>query len=181
MYRYALALGVLGTALWAPAATLQQLTLDQIGASASSVVHARIASASTAFSGAAIYTHYRLQILETLKGAAPAEFVLPGGVSGHYRQSFPGVPELSPGTEYVLFLWTSQRTGLTFPVGLSQGIFDVTAQSDGAILLTRPRIGEMMLDASGRPVADTPPRTMLGALRTRFSAARATQGNGAAK
>jgi hypothetical protein len=171
MYRYALILGFLG-ALCAPAATLQQLTLDQIGASATSVVHARIASASTAFSGATIYTHYKLQILETLKGSGPTEFVLPGGVSGRYRQSFPGVPELSPGTEYVLFLWTSQHSGLTFPVGLSQGIFRVTAQADGSIMLSRARIGEMMLDASGRPVADRPPRTRLSLLRSRFAGSR---------
>jgi hypothetical protein len=181
MYRYALILGFLGAALCAPAATLQQLTLDQIGDSATAVVHARIASTSTAFSGPTIYTHYRLQVLETLKGSAPSDFVLPGGVSGRYRQSFPGVPQLAPGAEYVLFLWTSRRTGLTFPVGFSQGIFDVTAQSDGSMLLSRARIGEMMLDASGRPVADRPPRTMLSALRSRFSAARSTQGNGAAK
>jgi hypothetical protein len=181
MYWYALTLGFLGAALCAPAATLQQLTLDQIGDSATAVVHARIASVSTAFSGPAIYTHYRLQILETLKGAPPSDFVLPGGVSGHYRQSFPGVPQLAPGAEYVLFLWTSQRTGLTFPVGFSQGIFDVTAQSDGSTLLSRAPIGEMILDASGRPVADRPPRTMLSALRTRFAVSRAAQGNGAMK
>jgi hypothetical protein len=172
MYWKGLTAGLLATAFWAYAATLQQLSLDQIGDSSTAVVRARILSATTAFSGPTIYTHYKIQVSETLKGQPPAEFVLPGGVSGHYRQSFPGVPALAPGSEYVLFLWTSRTTGLTFPVGLTQGIFDVSSRKDGSVILSRRPIGELMLDASGRPVMDRPPRTGLSALRTRIAASR---------
>ncbi len=160
----------LAAALSAPAATLEQLSLDQITSAATSIVRVRISSVSTAFSGSTIYTHYQLQTEETLKGTAPAEFVLPGGVNGHYRQSFPGVPVLSAGSEYVLFLWTSPRTGLTFPVGLSQGILNPTAQSDGSVTLSRAPIGELMLDATGRPATDVPPSTRLRDLRARIAA-----------
>lgn len=181
MYRVGLTAGLLAAAFCASATTLQQLSLDQIGDSATAIVRARIVSASTAFSGITIYTHYKIQVSETLKGQAPSEFVLPGGVSGHYRQSFPGVPVLAPGTEYVLFLWTAPSTGLTFPVGLTQGIFDVSSQKDGSVVLSRQPIGEVMLDATGRPVTDRPPRTQLSALRTRIAASHAAAPNGAAK
>src|SRR6185437_15934489 len=111
MYRVGFSAGLLAIAFCASAATLQQLSLDQIGDSATAIVRARIVSATTSFSGPTIYTHYKIQASETLKGQTPAEFVLPGGVSGHYRQSFPGVPALTSGAEYVLFLWTSPGTG----------------------------------------------------------------------
>ena len=171
MYWKGFTAGLLATAFCLSAATLQQLSLDQIGDSATAIVRARIISASTSFSGPTIYTHYKIEASETLKGQAPAEFVLPGGVSGHYRQSFPGVPALAPGSEYVFFLWTSSSTGLTWPVGLTQGILDVSSQKDGSVVLSRPPIGELMLDSSGRPVTDQPPRTALSALRTRIVAA----------
>ena len=53
-----------------------------------------------------------------------------------------------------MFLWTSGSTGITHLVGLSQGLFNLSSQADGSLLATRPLIGEMMLDASGRKVAD---------------------------
>lgn len=171
MYWKGFTAGLLATAFCVSAATLQQLSLDQIGDSATAIVCARIVSITTSFSGPTIYTHYKIQTSETLKGEAPAEFVLPGGVSGHYRQSFPGVPALASGSEYVLFLWKSPTTGLTWPVGLTQGILDVSRQKDGSVVLSRQPIGELMLDATGKPVTDQPPRTALSALRTRILAA----------
>jgi hypothetical protein len=180
MYRVGFSTGLLVVAAYASAATLQQLSLDQIGDSATAIVRARIVSATTSFSGPTIYTHYKIQASETLKGHPPAEFVLPGGVSGHYRQSFPGVPALTSGSEYVLFLWTSPTTGLTWPVGLTQGIFDVSSQKDGSVVLTRQAIGELMLDASGRPAIDRPARTALTSLRARIAGSRSPNNNAAA-
>jgi hypothetical protein len=177
MFRFGLMLGLFA-AFSLQAATLQQLSIDEITASSTAIVQARIVSAGASFTGNSIYTHYRLQVAETLKGNAPAEFVLPGGVAGHYRQSFPGVPMLSTGTEYVLFLWTSTKSGLTFPVGFSQGILNVARRTNGTVELSRPRIGEMMLDAGGKPAADHPPSLRLKALRERITA---LHGGGAAR
>ena len=52
---------------------------------------------------------------------------MPGGVVNGIRQSVTGAPELKPGQEYVLFLWTS-RSGLTQVIGLSQGLFKVSEE-----------------------------------------------------
>ena len=156
--------------LWAccsaAAATLQQLSLDQMTQSATAIVRARITGSSASFTGSTIYTHYKLQVTETWKGFSTTDVVLPGGVAGGYRQSFPGVPALQTGTEYVLFLWTSS-TGMTHLVGLSQGIFNVGQLTDGTLQVSRAKIGENMLDANGRPVQDQAVQMQLTDMKTR--------------
>lgn len=151
----------------ARAATLQQLSLDQMTRDATAIVRARVTGSSASFTGATIYTHYKLQVSEVWKGSGAAEVMLPGGVAGGYRQSFPGVPALKTGAEYVLFLWMSGSTGITHLVGLTQGLFDVTTQADGSILVSRPRIGETILDLNGREVKDHAVRMNFSAMKAR--------------
>ena len=151
----------------APAATLQRLTLDQMAQDATAIVRARVTGSSASFTGATIYMRYKLQVSEFWKGSGAAEVMLPGGVADGYRQSFPGMPVLKTGAEYVLFLWTSSSTGITHLVGLTQGLFDVTTQADGSILVSRPQIGETMLDLAGHEVKDQAVRMNLGTMKTR--------------
>ncbi len=159
----------------AGAATLQQLSLGQMAQSATAVVRARVTGSSASFTGSTIYTHYKLQISETWKGVPGTEVMLPGGVASGYRQSFPGVPGLQTGAEYVLFLWKSSSTGITQVVGLSQGIFNVTQQADGSLQAGRPVIGETMLDASGCPVKDHPVQMQLSDMKAQVSQTGANQ------
>jgi len=151
-------------------ATLQQLSLDQMTQSATAIVRTRITGSSASFTGSTIYTHYKLQISETWKGAPSAEVMLPGGVAGGYRQSFPGVPALQIGAEYVLFLWKSSKTGITHMVGLNQGILNVTPRADGSFQVGRPVIGETMLDTAGNQVKDQAIQMRLDDLKTRVNA-----------
>lgn len=163
------------TALAAHAATLQQLSLEDMAASSSAIVRARVTGSSARLHGSTIYTHYRLEVAETWKGRAVTEVMIPGGLVGRSRQTFPGVPELTAGSEYLLFLWTSP-TGITHLIGLTQGLFSVTADADGAPLASRPEIGELMLDADGRKVTDRPIRMRLGEMKAQV-AARASGGS----
>jgi hypothetical protein len=161
--------------LWAyssaAAATLQQLSLDQITQNATAIVRARVTGSSASFTGSTIYTHYKLQISETWKGSPGAEVMLPGGVANGYRQSFPGVPTLQTGSEYVLYLWKSPTTGITHIVGMSQGIFNVTQQADGSIQVARPLIGETMLDANGQLARDQAIQMRISDLKTSVAGA----------
>lgn len=152
-----------------PAATLRQMSMDEMTASATAIVRASVTGSSTSLIGSTIYTHYKLQVTETWKGTAPSEVLLPGGVASGLRQSFPGVPQLQTGSEYVLFLWTSPSTGITHIIGFSQGLFNVTHQSDGSILVSRPAAGETMLDATGKPVRDRPVSMNLTDMKARVS------------
>ena len=153
----------------ASAVTLQQLSLDQMTQSATAIVRARVTASSTSLTGSTIYTHYSLQVTESWKGFTPAEVMVPGGIANGRRQSFPGVPQLTVGTEYVMFLWTSPSTGITHLVGLSQGLFSLSRQSDGSSLAIRPLVGEMMLDAAGRKVVDQAVQMPLSAMRSQVS------------
>lgn len=155
-----------------PAATLEQLGLDEMAQKSTAIVRARVASSFTAASGPMIYTHYRVAVSEHWKGpdAAELEVVVPGGAVGHQRQSFSGAPKLNPGREYVLFLWTG-RSGLTHIIGLSQGIFDVVTGADGVLQVTRAASGELMLDSGGRPVQEQALTLHLSDLRLRVNRA----------
>jgi hypothetical protein len=145
---------VLFVASVAPAATLQQLSMDELNAGATSIVRATVAGSSAAMTGRTIYTHYRLNVSEVWKGTAVAEVLVPGGAVNGLTQSFPGMPDLQVGTEYILFLWKSPATGIIHLMGLGQGLYTVSRQNDGSMLATRPRLGETMLDKAGRKVAD---------------------------
>lgn len=153
----------------APAATLIQLSMDQMTRQATAIVRAKVTGSTTSQTGSTIYTHYALQVTDTLKGTAPSEVALPGGVANGYRQSFPGVPQLQTGAEYVLFLWQSPSTGIIHILGLNQGLFNVSAQSDGSVLVARGRIGETMLDTSGNVVQDHAIQMTLSALKQQVS------------
>jgi hypothetical protein len=160
----------LWTCCFAGAATLQQLSIDQMAQSATAIVRARVTNSSASFTGSTIYTHYTLRVSEVWKGSTGTEVMLPGGVAGGYRQSFPGVPGLQVGSEYVLFLWKSSRTGITHLVGLSQGLFNVVAQPDGSLNASRNRIGEGMFDGAGRLVRDQAIQMQLTDLKGQVSA-----------
>jgi len=158
----------LWTCSTASAVTLQQLSLDQMAQSATAIVRARVTSSSANFTGSTIYTHYKLQTTETWKGFPASEVLVPGGTANGYSQSFPGVPQLHTGTEYVLFLWTSS-TGITHIVGLSQGIFNVSQLTDGALQVSRPQIAETMLNASGQKVSDRGVQMLLQDMKSRLN------------
>lgn len=162
--------------LAAPAATLEQLTLDQMAEKATAIVRATVSGSYTSIEKGTVYTHYKLRSSETWKGTTPAELMVPGGAAGRFQQSFPGVPTLRQDAEYVLFLWKSS-TGITHLLGLSQGLFEIAPQASGA-LATRAKIGEMMLDASGKKVADRAVSISLTDLRAKV---RGVTGTGSLK
>ncbi len=140
-----------------PGATLQSLTLGEMACKATAVVRGRVSGSYAAAQGSAIYTHYSIQVLERWKGASGStvDLMLPGGAAAGYRQSFSGIPQLSAGNEYVLFLWTG-KSGATQLIGLSQGVFDVVKDSSGELMATRSVTSELMLNASGKAVVDQP-------------------------
>lgn len=159
------------------ATTLEKLSLDEMVQKSTAIVRARSTGSSTVLRGSMIYTVYRLQVAEVLKGAmspGAAEVYVPGGTYGRYRQSISGAPVLEPGVEYVLFLWASPR-GLVQVIGLSQGVFEIKQSASGDPLLVRGRIEADFVDSNGRAVADAGVRMSLGSLREalrRASAAR---------
>ncbi|MFO1010819.1 MAG: hypothetical protein U1F29_12215 [Planctomycetota bacterium] len=105
-------------------------------------------------------TRYTLSVARTFRGAPAAtrELVLPGGVLPDGRGLVvPGVPELAPGEDALLFLSTESRAGVRLPVGLSQGRLRVTTTAQGVKRFVREH-GELeLVDERGRSLP-TPSR-----------------------
>lgn len=142
----------------AGATTLQQLSMEDMIQQSTRIVRAKVTGAHTALRGQSIYTYYHLQVLEAPKAGQPGqeiEVAVPGGLVNGIRQISIGSPELTPGAEYVVFLWAG-KSELTQIIGLSQGLFLAVKDAAGNINLTRPAAEERMLDKSGHTVSDQP-------------------------
>jgi hypothetical protein len=141
-----------------PAATLEKLSWDDLIGKSTAIVRGRVASSSTAFRGSVIYTTYRIAVSQQLKGTAQdtVQVLVPGGTVAGVRQSVSGSQQLVTGSEYVLFLWTA-RSGATFVMGLTQGVFDLLQNASGDLMASRRAANEAML-APGtlRVVQDDP-------------------------
>jgi hypothetical protein len=157
------------------ATTLEQLTLDEMAQKSTAIVRARVTGSHAGRRGTDIYTYFQFQVSETWEssGQPNSEVAVPGGVVDGIRQSVSGAPELKPGHEYVLFLWTS-RSGLTQVMGLSQGLFKLSEESSGGgsgTLVQRSAASELMLNRSGFPVDDHAVTMPLQDLRARVQQA----------
>jgi hypothetical protein len=155
-----------------PGSTLQQLSLDEMIRLSTAIVHAKAQPAYSAFRGSIIYTHYQVQVSEILKGpvANQLDVAVPGGSANRLQQTFAGAPALVPNQDYVLFLWTS-KSGLTQVIGLSQGLFVVTSNAAGQMMVTRAASTERMVNAAGQSVSDADMQMSLADLRARIQKA----------
>jgi len=164
-----LMLGLLAALAPLPGSTLQQLSLDNMIRLSTAIVHGKTQQSVSSYRGSIIYTHYQVQVSETFKGTAAShlDMVVPGGAANQWQQTFAGAPTLTPGQDYVLFLWTS-KSGLTQIIGLSQGLFVVTTNASGQTIVTRAASTERMVNAAGQQVNDSNMQMPLSDLRSRI-------------
>ncbi len=157
-----------------PGATLLKLSLDDMIQKSTAIVHGTVQPTAAAFRGAMIYTHYQVQVKSTYKGSAARtwDVAVPGGAVNGVEQYFAGAPMLTAGQDYLLFLWTS-KTGLTQVIGLSQGLFNVSSNSAGQLIVSRGATTETMLNASGQVITDINIRMTLAQMSSRIQAALA--------
>ncbi len=153
------------------AAVLQQMSLEQMTAASTEIVQGTVTGSYVAMSGNTIFTHYAVQVSERLKGPnnPTTDVAIPGGSLKGLRQSFPGLPVLQTGQQYMLFLWQGAK-GPNQPVGMNQGILQVGAGEDGQMVASRHASGEMMFRGDGKPVADRAVRMRVPDLQARISA-----------
>jgi hypothetical protein len=159
-------------------ATLERLSLEEMTEKSTAIVRGRVVSSRSSLRGPLIYTHFTVQVLERWKGAEAeqVEVAVPGGVAAGLRQTFAGAPELTPGGEYVLFLWTG-RSGMTQVIGFSQGVFTLQSDGAGGTLAARAASTEAMLDSkTGQIVNDATLQLSLGALRAKVTSALGGRG-----
>lgn len=140
----------LTAALLAPAATLEQLTLEQLARESTAVVRGRVTGEHTIQAGPLLYTVKTIEVAHWWKGEPQptVEVALPGGRLGNQQQRFGGAPLLQPDTDYVLFLWTgpSGRTQIT---GFSQGVCELREGPDGSLRVMRRPSSDVVLTPDG--------------------------------
>jgi hypothetical protein len=162
-------------ALWlAPGwgATLQLLSLNDLISKSTSVVQAQVTSVAASYSGSVIYTHYQVNVLAQWKGATATsvDVMVPGGTAKGMRQTYPGVPQLSVGQQYVLFLWQPGK-GPTYTMGFTQGVFTLAKDSAGNLTAAQMATTETMLSAgTGQAVKNQPISMPLAQLISAISA-----------
>jgi hypothetical protein len=156
-----------------PCATLERLSLTDMATRSTAIVRAKVLDSYASFSGPVIYTHYKLQVSERLKGQNVAEVAVRGGIANGMQQMVPGAPRFNQGDEYVFFVWTG-KDGLNQVIGLTQGLFAVTADGSANPSLTRNASHELMLDSkTGHPVKDQTLVMRMSDLRAQITAALA--------
>ncbi len=153
------------------ATTLERLTVDQMVEKSTSIVRGKILSAAPVQRGSLIYTVYRVQVAEWIKGVSTGtttEVYVPGGVINGRRQSIAGAPALEVGGEYVVFVWVSP-SGTPHIIGLSQGVLSVrmSANTAEAVLSRAPIEDAQVVDAKGQPSTDSGLKLSLSNLRLR--------------
>jgi hypothetical protein len=162
-----------------PCATLEQLSMNDLIVKSTVIVRGMIADSWAALTGSIIYTHYKIQVSESLKGPqqSSVEIVVAGGVFNNRSQSFSGSPTLNKGDQFVFFLWTSSA-GLTQVMGLTQGLFAIAQDGSADPTATRAATRELMLDPkTARPVRDAALSMHLSDLRSLIaSMLQASQG-----
>src|SRR5579872_4752089 len=138
-----------------PAATLEQLSFDDLVQKSTAIVRAKVVESYADFRGKELFTHWKLQVEKQWKGAPVAEVMGPGGSMRGYRQSVPGAPQLTVGKEYVLFVWTS-KSGATYLTGWSQGVFELSTDESSKVLATRALASETIVEhGTWRPLKDS--------------------------
>jgi hypothetical protein len=152
-------------------ATLQQLSLDDMITKSTAIVRGQVTGTYAARNGPVIYTFYQIQVTEQYKGTKQGSITIgvPGGTADNLRQTFPGAPQFSVGDQFVFFLWTG-KSGITQVIGLTQGLFKLSAVTSADPVATRAASSELMLDrGTGRPVKDQTLVMNLSDLKSRIA------------
>jgi len=124
----------------AGAGTALRLDLPSLVQRSDLIVEARVLGARALETEDLLLTEYLLEVSRTFKGADQSyrALRLPGGVRADGSGLLiPGVPQLLPGEEALLFLEPEGRAGARLPTGLAQGKFGVQRGADGAKRLVR--------------------------------------------
>lgn len=114
------------------AAVVPRLAFEQIVDQSPRIVHARVLESSVGSSGQFLWTHFRLQVLDAMKGGVSGEIMVsePGGTLNGVTQQISGAVEFRAGQEVVLFLYQTP-IGYWRTSGYWQGKFDVETGGNG--------------------------------------------------
>lgn len=150
-----LAILALGAAIFAGAnagaATLEKMTLGEMGAASAFVVRARCLEVSSRWDRGEIWTFSRFQTIGSWKGNLPGEFTVRmiGGQVGEIESLVSGVPRFAPGDEAVLFLVPTAERDYAV-TAWTEGTFRVRRDASGSAFVTQESAAELVFDPTTR-------------------------------
>jgi hypothetical protein len=114
----------------ATATVVPRMSVEQLAADSAWIVHGRVIGSSTGSSGQFIWTHYRVEVLDGLKGGPSREITIsePGGTLNGITMQVEGAVQFEPAEEVVLFLYRTP-IGYWRTTGYWQGKVDVIESS----------------------------------------------------
>ncbi|MEP6961586.1 MAG: hypothetical protein ABI995_05890 [Acidobacteriota bacterium] len=125
---------LLASALVTPAgaAVVPRMAFEQMVDQSARIVHGRVLDSSVGSSGQFLWTHYRVQVLDQLKGGVAGEIIVsePGGTLNGVTQQLSGTVDFRAGEEVVLFLYQTP-IGCWRTNGYWQGKFEVEQTATG--------------------------------------------------
>lgn len=142
--RLALCLALWLAPVWG--ATLELLSVNDLISQSTLILQGKVTGSTASYSGATIYTHYKISVLQQWKGGSQTalEVLVPGGTANGTRQIVPGAPQLNAGQQYLLFLWTNNK-GITFTLGFTQGVFNLLKDNSGNVTASQMPTTETVL------------------------------------
>lgn len=147
------------------AGTALELDIEGLGQRASLIVEGRVLSARGRLNARGlIETEYVLDVERTFWGEKkPVRTIrLPGGVLPDGRGlMLPGMPEVRPGEDVLLFLTGASADGTRMPVGLAQGKFQRVLDRKGARVLVRDQSDLTLVDAVTGAVREADGRSVM--------------------
>ncbi len=145
------------------ATVVPRMSLGEIADSSERVIHGVVTRKWSAWDDSRryIWTHYEIQIRDTLKGPAGTRFTIsePGGMVGDVGMHLSGAPEFRAGDEIIVFAY---QTPIDYwrVRGYSQGGFIVNPGEDG-LQLVAP-LAPAGLKLVGVPSGESPPFATTG-------------------
>lgn len=142
------------------ATTVVRFPFDSLCVRAETIAHVQVVDKQSFRDerGGEIVTRTVFKVLRSVKGATAQEIVvtLPGGRVEGQRLQVPGMPEFTRQQEAVLFLTESDGRRSPWPVGLSQGCYDVLAGDRGRQVVLQANVvpipnGPLFKPTSHRP------------------------------
>lgn len=124
------------TTVWAT--HVKPVNLQDMVASADRIfLGACIKAEETTLPSGLTATEYTFQVRRGLKGVNSGDTVTFRQLhaSGRQSLSIPGLPRFRHGQDTLVFLHGDSKLGLTSPVGLSQGVFQVQQSNEGLVVV----------------------------------------------
>ena len=137
----------------ADAGTALSLDVPDLAERADLIVEGHVLDArSEVTEGGLIVTAWDVSVERLFHGDAPSVVTLrlPGGVVGSIGMVIPGMPEMAPGEDVLLFVTEESHAGFRMPIGLGQGKYRiVTDLATGKRMLHRDAHDLELIGPSG--------------------------------